>query len=102
MISSAQIASYAPRHQGYGAQPTEQVFLTLIPYPRSNGSPAMISRMRLQNAGVPDGSVDRLMIRNSSPPQRTSTSDLRTTRESRSATRVSNLSPAGWPYRSFT
>ena len=34
---------------------------------------------RSQNAGVPDGSAERDMIRNSSPPQRTSTSDLRTT-----------------------
>ena len=42
----------------------------------------MTSRIRLQNAGIPEGSVERLMIRNSSPPQRTSTSDLRTTVES--------------------
>jgi hypothetical protein len=36
----------------------------------------MTSGMRLQKAGVPEGSVDRLMIRNSSPPQRTGMSDL--------------------------
>src|SRR5256885_7108929 len=70
MDSSGQIASNAGRHHGYAAQPTEQVFLTDIPWPRSNGSEAMTSSTRLQNAGVPEGSVERLMIRNSSPPQR--------------------------------
>ncbi len=93
--SSAQIASNAPRLQGYAAHPTEHVFVTVIPWPRSNGSDAITSSTRLQNAGVPDGSVERLMIRNSSPPQRTSTSDFRTTVESRCATSCSNRSPAG-------
>src|SRR5436309_11680621 len=93
--SSGQMASKAERHQGYAAQPTEQVFRSEIPWPRSNGSQDMTSSTRLQNAGVPDGSVERLMIRNSSPPQRTSTSDLRTTVDSLCATSCSSRSPAG-------
>src|SRR5208283_3986178 len=64
---------------GNGAQPIEHVLCTCTPFPTSNGRSRTASSTRVHSSPAFSRSVVRQTNRNSSPPQRTRSSERRIT-----------------------